>query len=173
MIKYHKIETLYNRDMEGSKRLIIGDFRNEAVEFLKNNTWVFTTKIDGTNIRVFWDGHTVSFGGRTDNADIPIRLLEKLEKVFSTKEAEEIFEQKFGETPMLLVGEGYGGKIQKGNNYKPEEDFILFDVFAPESDMWLKREDVEDIAKAHVLALEYLNNGGKTDYRTRVILQRH
>lgn len=31
-ITYHKIETLYNRDMEGSKDLIVGDFRNETVE---------------------------------------------------------------------------------------------------------------------------------------------
>ena len=45
--------------MEGSKDLIVGDFRNETVEYLKDNKWVFTHKIDGTNVRVFWDGHKV------------------------------------------------------------------------------------------------------------------
>ena len=92
MIKYHKIETLYNRDMDGTKKLISGDFRNETVEYLKDNIWVFTHKIDGTNIRVFWDGHKVIFGGRTDDAQIPSGLSERLNELFSTSEAEEIFE---------------------------------------------------------------------------------
>lgn len=33
MNKYTKIETLFERDMEGSKKLIEGKFRNETVEF--------------------------------------------------------------------------------------------------------------------------------------------
>ena len=150
MIKYHKIETLYNRDTEGSKKLIPGDFRNETVEYLKDNIWVFTHKIDGTNIRVFWDGHNVTFGGRTDDAQIPSGLSNSLEELFSTTEAEEIFEQTFGEKQVILFGEGYGGKIQKGGNYKSVEDFILFDVYMPDTEggLWLKREAVEDIAKA-------------------------
>jgi len=47
---------------------------------------------------------------------------------------------------MVLYGEGYGAKIQKGGgNYIPGGvDFILFDVRCGE--WWLKREDVEDIA---------------------------
>ena len=150
MIKYHKIETLYNRDMDGTKKLISGNFRNETVEYLKDNIWVFTHKIDGTNIRVFWDGHKVLFGGRTDDAQISSGLSERLNELFSTSEAEEIFEQTFGEKQVILFGEGYGGKIQKGGNYKPNEDFILFDVFMPDAEggLWLKREAVEDIAKA-------------------------
>lgn len=148
MYKYPKIETLYNRDMEGSKELIRGDFRNETVEFLKNNEWVFTCKIDGTNIRIFWDGHTVTFGGRTDNAQIPVPLLNRLNALFSTSEAEELFEQNFGEKQVILFGEGFGGKIQGvGKQYRENEDFILFDVYMPEEDIWLKREAVEDIAK--------------------------
>lgn len=148
MYKYPKIETLYKRDLEGTKELIIGDFRNEAVEFLQNNIWAFSHKIDGTNIRIFWDGHTVIFGGRTDNAQIPANLLNRLNELFNTSEAEEIFEQKFGEMPIILFGEGYGGKIQKGGNYRTDEDFILFDTYLPEQDLWLTRESVEDIAKA-------------------------
>ena len=132
MYKYPKIETLYNRDTEGTKRLILEDFRNESMEYLKNNIFQFTLKIDGTNIRIFWDGHTVAFGGRTDNAQIPANLLNRLNELFSTSEAEEMFEQLFGETPVILFGEGFGGKIQKGGNYKPDEDFILFDIYLPD-----------------------------------------
>lgn len=36
MREYIKIETLFNRREDGSKKLIEGDFRNETVEFLKD-----------------------------------------------------------------------------------------------------------------------------------------
>ena len=68
MREYHKIETLYERDIEGTKQLIEGKFRNPTVEYLRNLHWQWTEKVDGTNVRVFWDGHAVTFGGRTDKA---------------------------------------------------------------------------------------------------------
>ena len=133
MRTYEKIETIFNRDTTGTKKLILDDFRNETVEFLKDTEWVFTEKIDGTNIRVYWDGHKVEFGGRTDNAEIPRPLLDSLNKIFGTTEAEELFEQTFGEKNVILFGEGYGGKVQGvGNEYRPDESFILFDVLIGE-----------------------------------------
>lgn len=146
MIEYHKIEGLYARDMEGSKKLMEGVFRNPTVEFLKDNIWQFTEKIDGTNISVCWDGHTVSFNGRTERAQIPAHLVNFLNATFGTSEAEQIFEEKFGETPVILFGEGYGPKIQSGGAYRPDVSFILFDVFI--SGNWQPRESVEDVAKA-------------------------
>lgn len=146
MIEYNKIETLYKRDMEGTKRLLEGQFRNPTVEYLKDNIWTFTEKIDGTNIRVYWDGHTVHFGGRTERAQIPAFLLDYLFSVFKTNEAEQIFEEKFGETPVILFGEGYGPRIQKGGSYRSDVSFILFDVYI--SGNYQSRESVEDIAKA-------------------------
>ena len=146
MVKYDKIETLYKRDMEGTKKLLEGEFRNPTVEFLKDNIWQFTEKIDGTNIRVFWDGHEVSFAGRTDKAQIPAFLLSYLTETFKTSEAEQIFEEKFGETPVMLFGEGYGPKIQKGHLYRNDVSFILFDVLI--CDNYQSRSTVEDIAKA-------------------------
>lgn len=151
MEEYHKIETLFERDMEGNKKLIEGKFRNECVEYLKDNDWIFTEKIDGTNVRVHWDGHKVSFGGRTDNAQMPMPLMERLQELFSGNTNEELFEQKFGETPVTLYGEGYGGKIQSGSAYKKEQDFILFDVMV--GDTWLARENVEEIAKSFNLQI--------------------
>ena len=111
MIEYNKIDTLYKRDMEGTKKLLEGEFRNPAVEFLKDNIWQFTEKVDGTNIRVYWDGHKVQFGGRTERAQIPANLVNYLNNTFGTSEAEQIFEEKFGETEVILFGEGYGPKI--------------------------------------------------------------
>lgn len=146
MIEYNKIETVYKRDINGTKRLIEGEFRNEAVEYLKDNIWQFTEKIDGTNIRVCWNGHKVEFKGRTDRADIPKHLLSRLEELFLNNESEELFEQLFGEKEVILFGEGYGPKIQKnGSLYRDTVDFILFDVMI--SGNYQSRSTVEEMAK--------------------------
>lgn len=147
MREYHKIETAFNRDIDGTKKLIEGDFRSETLEFLKDCEFEWTEKVDGTNVRIYWDGHTVTLGGRTDKAQIPADLVNYLNKVFCTPEAEEMFEQKFGESTVILFGEGYGRKIQGvGSLYIPDGvSFIMFDVMVGET--WLKRESVEDIAK--------------------------
>lgn len=146
MTEYHKIETLFERDINGTKKLIEGAFRNDAVKYLANNDWYFTEKIDGTNIRIHWDGHRVEFAVRTDRAQIPKPLMDYLSNTFSSMEAEEMFEQKFGEADVILFGEGYGPGIQKGGAYRDDVSFILFDVLI--GDTWLKRDSVEDIATA-------------------------
>ena len=143
MKEYHKIDTLFERDIK-TKKLIEGAFRNKAVEYLKDNTWQFSEKVDGTNIRVVWDGHKISFYGRTDKAIIPEHLKNKLDSLFSGEENAQIFEQFFGEKEVILFGEGYGPKIQNGGNYTKEVDFILFDVMI--NDYYLDRPNVEKIA---------------------------
>lgn len=148
MIKYIKIDTLFKRDMEGSKKLIEGEFRDETVKFLKDNLWCCTEKIDGTNIGIVWDGHRVTYQGRTERAQIPTDLLNKLIELFGGEINEQLFEEKFGKTEVILFGEGYGKKIQNGGKYRNDCSFILFDVYMPEQDLWLKREAVEDIAKS-------------------------
>lgn len=147
--EYTKIETPYERDMDGSKKLLEGTWRNETVEYLKENSWYCTEKIDGTNIGVVWDGHRVSFQGRQENSQIPAKLVNKLNDLFCGNENEELFEQKFGEMQIILFGEGYGATIQKGGgNYRQDVSFILFDAYLPEQNLWLKRDAIEDIAKS-------------------------
>ena len=140
MKTYEKIETIYARDIEGTKKLIPGEYRNETVKYLKDCEWIWTEKVDGTNIRVYWDGHSVTFGGRTDKAQIPAALVNRLNELFGGEENAQMFEQIFGEREAILFGEGYGKKIQAvGSAYKPDGvDFILFDVWIkahlPEAD---------------------------------------
>lgn len=147
MKEYIKIETPFERDTEGSKKLIEGRWRNETVEYLRNAWWVFTEKIDGTNISIVWDGHKVEFHGRTERAQIPAHLVNRLNELFGGEVNEELFEQTFGDTPMILYGEGYGIKMQNGGLYRDDVDFILFDIYQPDTDIWLKRVAVEAIAK--------------------------
>lgn len=145
MREYHKIETVFNRSTDGDKRLIWGDYRNETVEYLADNIWQFTEKIDGTNIRIHWDGHNVEIGGRTDRAQIPKHLMDYLSATFLTPEVEELFEQTYGEKDVMLFGGGYGAKIQNGGDYRSDVSFILFDVLI--GDNWQSREWVEATAK--------------------------
>ena len=127
------------------KKLVEGKFRNETVELLKDIDWEFTEKIDGTNIRIYWDGHKVSYYGRTDKAQIPSQLMNRLIELFGGDINEEMFEQKFGDMPVMLIGEGYGAKIQKGGgDYRTDNDFILFDVCI--NGNYQPRESVNEIA---------------------------
>ena len=143
MKEYHKIEAIFKRDPETKK--VIEEYRNPTIESLKDCIWEFTEKVDGTNIRVHWDGHKVEFGGRTDKAEIPKHLLAKLEELFGGHANEELFEQTFGENDVTLFGEGYGVKIQNGGLYRDGDvSFILFDVQV--GDLWLRRKDVLEIA---------------------------
>lgn len=144
MVEYNKIDTVFNRDIYGTKRLIIDSWRNEAIEYLKDSKWQFTEKFDGTNIRVIWDGHSISFAGRTDKAIIPQHLLEYLNKTFSTQEVEQLFEQVYSDKQVILFGEGYGYKIQNGGNYRNDVSFILFDVMIGEN--YQERQWVEETA---------------------------
>lgn len=170
MIEYHKIETIFERDMDGSKKLIPGKFRNKTVEFLKDNTWVFTEKIDGTNIRIHWDGHKVEFGGRTERAQIPAPLVHALNMMFGGTDNEEIFEQKFGENDVILFGEGYGAGIQSGGNYRKDVSFILFDVLV--GNIFLERENVEDIARTFGIDVVPIVGEGTLDDGVAFIMTR-
>ena len=147
MKKYHKINTIFKRDMASKGKMIMDKFALPEIEYLKNNKWIFTEKVDGTNIRVMWNGKEVVFGGKTDNAQMPVFLLYKLQELFEGTIKRKLFIDKFGEEgDVCLYGEGYGAKIQKGggNYIKDGVSFVLFDVKIGE--MWLKREDVKDIA---------------------------
>lgn len=148
MRTYEKIETVFERDISDSKKLIPNKWRSQTVQYLAYNYWEWTEKIDGTNIRVHWDGHKVEFGGRTERSSIPAPLVNRLNDLFAGETNEQIFEQMFGEREVILFGEGYGNKIQGvGSQYLPDSvDFILFDVLI--GDNYQSRIDVESTARA-------------------------
>lgn len=145
MIEYHKINTMFKRNMEGDKRIIEGAWSQPEFEYLKDNQWIFTEKVDGTNIRVYWDGQNVTFGGKTDNAQIPNGIVNYLNEQFYTTPARLRLKQAFGETEVCLYGEGYGAKIQTGEAYRSDQSFVLFDIKIGK--WWLERSNVEDIAR--------------------------
>lgn len=149
MEAYHKIQTLFKRDLDGSLtgkngKMINGEWTTPELEYLAKSRWEFTEKVDGTNIRVGYNLGSdnldrVEFAGRTDNAAIPAPLLAHLEDKFTPglfKDAEL--------NDIVLFGEGYGPKIQGGARYREGHSFVLFDVkIGP---WWLDRNNVDDIA---------------------------
>ena len=144
MSEYHKIQSIFKRDMSSKRKTLIeGEWTLPEFEYLAGNTWVFTEKVDGTNIRVILENGVVTFGGRTEAAQIPAQLVTRLNERFlpMTAQLTEMFENG-----VVLYGEGYGAKIQKGGcNYRQDQDFVLFDVKCGE--WWLQRPDVEAIAE--------------------------
>src|SRR3990167_10639777 len=155
MNPYHKIQTVFLRDPATNfKTLLDGQWAEPEFGYLANNEWVFTEKVDGTNIRVTFTpapvpsvpGEHVSgikFGGRTDDAQIPTFLLTRLQERFAP--LLDLLFATFPEHIVTFYGEGYGARIQKGGgNYRPDADFVLFDINI--AGWWLQRHDVEGIA---------------------------
>lgn len=141
-MKYPKINTIWKRDENNKFRIIEGNY--SKIEFAAVKKWNITEKIDGTNIRVIYKNGIVSFGGRTDNAQIPANLYEYLQRTFTLLQMKELF----GDADIqdvVLFGEGYGPKIQKGGGlYRDDAGFILFDAYI--GGWWVLRDSIEDIA---------------------------
>jgi ATP-dependent RNA circularization protein (DNA/RNA ligase family) len=144
MTEYHKIQTVFKRDPATKhKTLLEGEYSLPEFEYLADNKWIFTEKVDGTNIRVYYQGGKITYAGRTDKAEVPPRLLERLNDRLLPQV--DRFGEIFHDADVCLYGEGYGAKIQKGgSHYRPDQDFVLFDVKV--GDWWLLRPDVEDVA---------------------------
>ena len=159
MIEYQKIQTMFKRGE--NNKIVEGDWSVPELGYLCDNLWEFTEKVDGTNIRVSWDGHRRRFGGRTERAMIPSLLLEVLEDMFEN----DGFCAHFGtrkdgtESNVILFGEGYGPKIQKGGGrYRDDPSFVLFDVLI--DGWWLGRKDVLDVAnKFNIDAVPVIGEG--------------
>lgn len=147
MKEYHKINTVYKRDPETKfKTLVDGDYSCEEFAYLENNEWEFTEKVDGTNIRVMIDpviaGGNIRIGGKSDNAQLPAVLLDRLLDQFLPHHTalNNVFPNGG-----CLYGEGYGARIQKGGgNYRQDQGFVLFDVMV--DGWWLQRSSVEATA---------------------------
>lgn len=136
---------MFKRDLtKKEKPIIVPQWAEPEFEYLQNNIWMFTEKVDGTNIRIIWDGDKVTFKGKTDNAQLPAELFEKLYTTFPAEKVMKVLDDST--KPYCMYGEGYGRKIQKGSGYIPDGvGFILFDTFI--EGWWLLRDALERIAE--------------------------
>lgn len=171
MKEYNKIQTLYRRDLDApGKPMREGDWTNDDLKYLADSEWVFTEKLDGTNVRI---GHHVDygvhFGGRTDSAQMPVQLLNYLNTTFTP----ELFKGA-GLRNVTLYGEGVGAGIQKGGgNYGLNQHFVLFDVVihADDQDWWLYEGAVEDVANN--LGIDYVPTVGRGTLHDAIAIVKH
>lgn len=147
-IPYPKIRSVYWRDMDGEAKIIQGKYSKDYFEYLANLEWVGTEKLDGMNVGLVWDGHSISFQGRTEQTNFSKPQIEWLNETFNNHEVEEILEQQFGETPAVFYGELVGKGIQAyGAKYHPNSyRYVVFDIQA--NGVWYNRGAVEYFARA-------------------------
>lgn len=158
-MEYPKINSLYKREgwyfdegkkkspdyQKGRQSFIVGDYAQP--EFANIKRWSVDEKIDGTNIRIFYQDGKVRFGGRTKDAQIPCHLFDYLQATFGDWNLSRVFPARENEPyPYVIIfGEGYGPRIQAGGgNYRHDVGFIVFDVVV--GHWWLKRESVMEVA---------------------------
>lgn len=140
-MEYNKIETAFDRDDKFKVNTSL--LRNPVFGIIK--TWQVTEKIDGTNIRIIFSKEgTLRIGGRTDNAQIPTKLLDVLNSMFNIDKMKEVFWLQ-EPVDVILYGEGYGAPIQKGGIYRTSPSFRLFDVLVGNK-WWLTWDNACDVA---------------------------
>lgn len=148
---YCKIHSVFKRTERGV--FIDGDWARPEFAYLADCPWVWTEKVDGTNIRIGLDGdeeiaqisgqRAFRIGGRTDSAQIPATLIEAINALG----LEPKMREQFPDGDVTLYGEGYGARIQKGGgNYRADQGFVLFDVRVGR--WWLTRDAVEEVGAA-------------------------
>ena len=171
---YQKINTIFKRDQNPGKfhNCIMPEegFTQPEFEFLRGCKFECTEKIDGTSMSVhiipvgytdiggaFKVNYVVEYHGKTEKADTPKHLQAKMEQLFPAEKMLGAFNKnviyenvegaikEVNHGKVIVFGEGYGVKIQKGGNYISNDcGFILFDVTV--DGMFLLRESLEDIA---------------------------
>lgn len=119
-LKYPKIQSLFKRDE--STHIFVDEFSRP--EFGKIEKWLVQEKIDGTNVRIQYNGESVTFHGRETKSQLPDFLVKCLAEYFTPEK----FKSVFGNQKVILYGEGYGPKIQEGTNYATQVGFALFDI---------------------------------------------
>lgn len=147
---YHKINTIWKRDMEnkGKKKGVImpGEFSEEVVRNIR--TWSLSEKIDGQCITVVVTEDDIKVFGKTEKTQFNKAhepLLTYIAEKFTRDKVDGIFDWDKADK-VCLYGEGFGVAIQKGGQYLKEgQKFILFDVVI--DDIWMEEESVTKFAE--------------------------
>lgn len=145
--KYPKINTIFERTERGV--VIPEKYATPEIGYLADAQWNWTEKVDGTNIRLFWNGYYVTIGGRTNGDDAAGSQLEAMLVDYIINEASLTFADTWKKIArncedMTVYGEGYGKGISDGAQYRDSPAFIIFDVRVGE--WWLGDDDIRDVA---------------------------
>lgn len=145
--EYTKINTLWMR--AGRKNIVVpGVFAQPEFEYLARNPWRWTEKIDGHQMRLHFDGKSVTINGKTDDAQISSKLFVNMMPLINDTDR---WTRQFGtDADVTVYGEGYGAGIRSGGVYRPDQAIILYDVYIRGKDgdyWWLQRANIENVAE--------------------------
>ena len=140
MSSYPKIYGPFKRD-PGTHKVKYGEWTLPVFDYLQNNQWEFTEKLDGANICIYPE--TGLIYGRADRVQIPTQFHTYLQSILEDEDKNDELFYNFGKN-LSLFGEGIGPGIQKGGgNYCDHQKFVLFDAHTDWG--WLSREYLLDI----------------------------
>lgn len=143
MNTYPKIPSPFTRN-EQTRAWNVGDWSSPEIAVLKDAIWTWTEKLDGTNVRIGWDGERVRIGGRSDNAQMPVPLVEWINATLPADKLRAAFKDCTPESMAVIYGEGIGPKIQKSGELYGPLRVVAFDIRVGR--VWCKRETVENLA---------------------------
>ena len=158
-MKYPKINTIFTRDkfITVKRKGIIheGIFSEENFKTIK--FWNVSEKINGENIRIFIIPGTgsmpiISILGRkdTDTPEINEKVIEYIDSHLTPDALKRAFTKNSSSSEdlprlIMIFGEGFGGDIHHGHNYRDSPEFIVFDIVI--DSWWLEYNSVADISK--------------------------
>jgi hypothetical protein len=154
---YPKINSLYMRSPT-TKQIMLGQYSQP--EFRMRAQWHVTEKMDGMNLRLHVErvepGEVnLTFGGRTDRADLSAKHIQRLlKKVGLSSVYHKVYERLVEYlhpdkwAPITFFGELIGPKIQEpmGSKYNTE-GFILFDVYDHYHHRFLDPDEVYELSQ--------------------------
>ena len=140
-------------------------WKNPAVALLAqyNFPFEYSRKIDGTNVRVHWDGERLTYAGKNDKNPEESGF-KGIEDYMRANFLEEAFEEKFGrEISVSLYGEFMGPKVQLNELKLDEMELVLFDVKINRT--WLLTKDMAEIASYFKLrtAFDFMGEDKSTE----------
>lgn len=147
MKKYPSIDEVYTiQSVPQVGKRYTHDIPDPVVKSLMYTQWYCTEKIDGTNIRIGWDGQrSVEFIGRKNKeGNIPEDHTGVPELLRDTFDIDRVMSQEYPGKPMDLYVEAFGPKLSKtGDWYADEPLLVLLDVRI--NGFWLEPNNVADV----------------------------
>lgn len=191
MNPYPSILNIFKRETsrDGRGKIKYGQWTEKEFGFLANCPWIFTEKIDGTNVRIIYDGTlpddtpmplgdtialrwdidipTKLFVAGRRHSSLPGPLFNRLSTILLPTLHDDKWRIMFGGKRLCIYGEGFGaGMGRGGGNYNPKGvDFIAFDIWmaapnAPNGGYWMGRNHTEEICTNLGISVVPIIGGG-------------
>ena len=128
--------------MTNNKTLIEHGWARPDFDILKKAEWEFTEKVDGEQVRIFFDEATgdCDYFGKADLSILRPVIVKALDRIITPDVRRKL--APYGNC--TLFAEGFGGNVQKaGPLYGPDTEIVLFDVWLDYEQRYMNRVELE------------------------------